>query len=61
MPRKLADRFSLDYLFKEHPSLLVLLETNPGSMKILWLAESCAASSVLTKIDTNYHEIVFED
>jgi len=43
-----VDPFSLDYLFKEYPFILVLLETNPGSMKILWLAESCAASSILT-------------
>lgn len=49
----MVDPFSLDYLIKEFPFLLVLLETNPGSMKVLWLAESSAASSTLTKTDTN--------
>ena len=51
----------MDYLFKEYPFLLLLLETNPGLMTILWLAESHAAHSILTKADTNEHGIVFEN
>lgn len=57
----MVDHFCLDYLIEECPFLLVLLETNPASKKILWLAESRAASNTLTKTDTNSHEIVFEN
>lgn len=55
------DPFPLDYLFKENPVILELLQTNPGLMKILWLVENCTSSSILTNTDTNFHEIIFEN